>query len=172
MLLTEEVLSGFLVWETVRMTDRPNITIRPLSDLDSIEELTQLLHRAYKILADMQLRFVATYQDVETTRKRISGGICFVAECDGKIVGTITYYSPAHTGGSPFLDLPETAHMGQLGVEPEVRGRRIGKRLIEQVESVAIADGATELALDTAEPARHLIEWYERMGYRFIEHVQ
>ncbi|MBW1796697.1 MAG: GNAT family N-acetyltransferase, partial [Deltaproteobacteria bacterium] len=32
-------------------------------------------------------------------------------------------------------------------------------------------DGASELALDTAEQATHLINWYERLGYRFIEYV-
>jgi hypothetical protein len=40
------------------------------------------------------------------------------------------------------------------------------------VEDLACAADASELALDTAEPALHLIDWYERRGYRFIEYVQ
>jgi hypothetical protein len=28
------------------------------------------------------------------------------------------------------------------------------------------------MALDTAEPAAHLIAFYNRLGYRFIEHAQ
>ncbi len=149
-----------------------NIIIRPWSDQDSVEELTTLLHRAYKVLADLGLRFLATHQDMETTRERISTGKCFIAELDGVIIGTITYYDSAHTDGSPFLDLPGTSHMGQLGVEPRLRGQRIGTKLICHVEKVALEDGADELALDTAEPATHLINWYQRMGYRFVEHVQ
>ena len=39
-------------------------------------------------------------------------------------------------------------------------------------ETCAERDGAAELALDTAEPARHLIDWYTRLGYRFIEYAQ
>lgn len=149
-----------------------DILIRTWSGADSIEELTALLHRAYKVLADMNLRFLATHQDVDTTRRRISSGHCFVAECQGRIVGTVTYYDPGHTKGSPFLEQPGTAHMGQLAVEPIMRGRKIGTRLVRYVEASAVADGASELALDTAEPAHHLIEWYGRMGYRFIERVQ
>ena len=39
------------------------------------------------------------------------------------------------------------------------------------IEQRALQQGATELALDTAEGATHLIRWYERLGFRFIQHV-
>lgn len=39
------------------------------------------------------------------------------------------------------------------------------------LESEALARGATELALDTAEPAVHLRACYDKMGFRFIEHT-
>jgi hypothetical protein len=39
-------------------------------------------------------------------------------------------------------------------------------------EACAERDDAAELAVDTAEPARHLIDWYTRLGYRFIEYAQ
>jgi hypothetical protein len=32
--------------------------------------------------------------------------------------------------------------------------------------------GAREIALDTAEPATHLVSWYTRLGFRFVEHWQ
>ncbi len=117
------------LWGVVMRNDKEEVIIRPWSEGDSIEELTEFLHRAYKVLADMQLRFHATFQDVEVTRERIAGASCFIAEHQGKIIGTITYYGPSHTKGTPFLDLPGTAHMGQLGVEPEMRGRKIGTQL-------------------------------------------
>jgi hypothetical protein len=40
------------------------------------------------------------------------------------------------------------------------------------VEGRARELGYGELAIDTAEPARHLIEFYARRGYRHIEWVQ
>ncbi|WP_246665056.1 GNAT family N-acetyltransferase [Neorhizobium sp. P12A] len=48
----------------------------------------------------------------------------------------------------------------------------MGRQLLRKADELAIASGAAELALDTAEPATHLVEWYTRLGYRFIEHAQ
>ena len=39
------------------------------------------------------------------------------------------------------------------------------------VEQRAATSGAKEIALDTAETAHHLIDWYTRLGYRHIEHA-
>ena len=46
------------------------IEVRPLSPVDSIPELTRLLHRAYARLAAMGLRYMATHQSDEVTRER------------------------------------------------------------------------------------------------------
>lgn len=43
--------------------------------------------------------------------------------------------------------------------------------MLEFVEQHARDHEAAELALDTAEGAIHLRQWYERLGFRFIEHV-
>jgi GNAT superfamily N-acetyltransferase len=149
-----------------------DIIIRPFDRSDSIEELTNLLHRSYKALADAGLKFLATHQTPEITRQRIEHGVCFVADMGGRIVGTITYYSPGHAKGSPWFERSGVAHIGQMGVEPELQGRGIASRLMIHVEDFARAQKALELALDTAETANHLIDWYTRLGYRFIEHVQ
>ena len=60
----------------------------------------------------------------------------------------------------------------QFAVDPQIQGRGIGLRLLRDVERRAIASGAHEVALDTAEPARHLVDWYTGLGYRFVEHAQ
>ncbi len=148
-----------------------DVIIRPLRDSDSLEDLTELLHRGYKRLADMGLRYLATYQDVATTRRRISHGDCFVAVYDGKIIGTLTFFPPEAIGGSPWLDRDDVADMGQFAVEPEFQGNGIGGRMIAFMEDYARNQGCAELSLDTAESAEHLIKWYERLGYRFIEYV-
>jgi ribosomal protein S18 acetylase RimI-like enzyme len=67
---------------------------------------------------------------------------------------------------------PDVALIGQLAVEPVYQGRGIATRLIRRAETRAEDDGAAELALDTAEPAQHLIDWYARLGFRFIEYAQ
>jgi GNAT superfamily N-acetyltransferase len=149
-----------------------NVTIRPFAETDGIEELTLLLNRAYKALADMNLHFVASHQNAERTRKRVSEGKCFVALKSGVIIGTICYYPPENTHGTPWYDLPNVAHFGQFGVEPELQKSGIGDALLKIVEEEAFKNGVEELALDTAEPAIHLIEFYKKRGYRFIEYTQ
>lgn len=144
------------------------VQVRLLSDDDSIPELTALLHRSYARLANLGLRFVATYQDDATTLERVQRGECFVALLDGKFVGTICYYPADRTDGCPWYDRPEVASFGQFGVEPGLQGKGIGEVLLAKVEERARATGARELALDTAEPATHLSAYYEKRGYRLV----
>jgi GNAT superfamily N-acetyltransferase len=106
------------------------------------------------------------------TRERITGGTCLVAERDGRIVGTLMFYPPGAGGGCPWFDRPEVAKIGQFGVEPDCHGQGVGARLLDHAESRARAHGAAEIALDTAEDATHLVAWYDRCGYRLVEHTR
>jgi GNAT superfamily N-acetyltransferase len=151
----------------------PALVIRPLDERDSIAELTDLLHRSYRALADMGLRFFATHQTEKQTLERVSSGRCYVALLNDRLVGTITYYGPKKTSAASFYRRDDVAFFGQFAVAPELQGRGFGNELLAHVESIARGeDGITELALDTAEPASHLIEYYARHGYTIVEHVQ
>jgi GNAT superfamily N-acetyltransferase len=154
------------------MTEDTPIIIRPIEESDSIAELTDLLHRAYKRLADMGLRFYATHQTEEQTRERLEGSECFVGVADGRIVATIAYYNPARARGCTWYNRPDVAYFGQFAVDPSLQRRGIGERLMEIVEDRARRDGATELALDTAEPAKHLIAYYTARGFRLVDRTQ
>lgn len=149
-----------------------DVVIRPWCDTDSHEELTDLLHRAYKVLADMGLRFLATHQDVDTTRRRVKAGECFVAELRGRIVGTVTFYRAGAHSGCPYYTRPEVCHIGQMAVEPSFQKQGIANLLMHHVEEHARHKGFVEIALDTAEPAHHLIDWYTRRGYRQVDFQQ
>ncbi|MCP4570645.1 MAG: GNAT family N-acetyltransferase [FCB group bacterium] len=148
-----------------------DVIIRPISDKDSIEELTELLHRSYKVLADMGLKYLATWQDSDITRKRIAKGECFVAEDNGRIIGTINLYPPDILGGSPWLERGDIAEFGQFAVDPEFQKQGIGEMMVEFVENRARQIGLAEIGLNTSEKSDHLIKWYEKLGYRFIEYV-
>lgn len=139
---------------------------------DNLSELTGLLHRAYARLADLGLRFVATYQDDSITRDRMQGAECYVALRNGHLVGTILFRNASSTDGCPWYARQEVASFGQYAVEPDLQGTGIGSALLAVVEERARETGAAEIALDTAEPAHHLIEMYQSKGYRFIEYVQ
>ena len=66
------------------------VVIRELLPEDSIPAITELLHEAYAPLAAKGFRYLATHQDDATTARRLQGGMSFVSEVDGRIVGTIT----------------------------------------------------------------------------------
>ena len=171
LVLTHDAHLAILVLSmTINLKDE--LRIRPLAESDSLEDLTDMLHRAYRVLADMGLRFLATYQDVDTTKSRVSSGHCFVAELDGKVVGTICYYEPSRKTGCDYYKKKGVAHVGQLAVEPALSRLGIATYLMKHAEEYGRSRGMKELALDTAEPAIHLIEWYSRLGYKIVGHQQ
>lgn len=146
--------------------------LRILDPAEPLSELTGLLHRAYARLASMGLRYMATHQSDAVTRDRAASGECWVALKDGAIVGTILFRDVTRTSGSPWLDRPEVASLGQFAVMPEWQGTGLGAQLLDLAERRAAETGAKEIALDTAELAEHLVALYRRRGYRFIEHAQ
>lgn len=148
------------------------VAYRRLRPTDDLVALTDLLHQAYAPLAAAGMRFVASHQDVETTRRRIAKGDTVVAVRSGGIVGTIAFADVHATNGSPFYDRPDVASFGQFAVHPACQRQGIGTRLMQRVERSARVMGAAELALDTSERAHGLIAMYQKQGYRFIEFAQ
>jgi GNAT superfamily N-acetyltransferase len=147
------------------------LTIRLREGGDDVSEITALLHRAYKPLADRGMRYVASWQDDAITLRRIARGECYVALSAGRLVGTILFADTERTTGSLWYDRPDVASFHQFAVEPELQGIGIGGRLLDTVEARAAATGAAEIALDTSEHASSLIDWYKRRGYRFVEYA-
>ena len=151
------------------MLDR--VVIRPFREDDFIPPVTHLLHAAYARLAAMGFRYTATHQDDEVTLKRLRRGSSWFAELDGEVVGTISLYGPEPESRCEWYRRDEVHSFGQFGVRPDLQGGGLGSRLLELVEEMARKRSAAELALDTAEGARHLVDWYGRRGYREVERV-
>ena len=145
------------------------VEIRLLDEGDSLEDLTGLLNRAYGQLARMGLRYWATHQGVEDTKRRAEGGECWVAVLGGEIVGTVLFKGPGRTEGCAWYERKDVASIHQFAVEPRLQRRGIGSRMLRFVEERARETGAREIALDTSEEARHLIGIYERRGYRIVD---
>lgn len=157
-----------------RMHGTQGILLRPLMPGDSLEELTALLHRAYRPLAERGMRYLASHQDAATTRERATGPGCeCVLAFDGeRIVGTITLHRPGAGKGTPWYERADVACFGQFAVDPPHQGRGAGSRLLAWAEARAGALGAAEIACDTSEHAHDLIGLYTRRGYRVVETVR
>lgn len=141
------------------------IFIRTSTEAD-ISSLRSLVNSAYKELADMGLNFTATYQEEETTRQRIAKGKAFVLELNDKIVATILYSRKNHFTNK------NTAYIGQLAVLPELKRNGFGSILIDYCENLAHSEGFDGIQLDTAQPAKHLVDWYLKRGYKIVGEKQ
>lgn len=151
--------------------DLEEIYIRAFRSSDSVNEITNLLHRSYKQLADMGFRYVATHQDDSETEKRLKGGISYVALSEGKIISTVTLYKNSKNHKAEWYRHKNIAHFGQYAVLPGYQNKGLGNFMMTVIENKAKVLGAIELALDTSEGADHLIQYYEKRGYRFIDYI-
>jgi GNAT superfamily N-acetyltransferase len=142
--------------------------IRALWPSDSLEQLTDLIHRAYAPHLVHGLRFVGTHQTVQVTAERIASGHAFVATLQDELVGTVTVRPPKPKSAAPLYRDPHTWSFSQLAVTPELKGRGLGRALHDAAVQFALRSGAQTMMLDTAEPAKGLIALYESWGYRIV----
>ncbi len=152
--------------------DGRDVVYRFLSPEEDVDTITALLHRAYAPLAEAGLRFMASHQSADLTRRRMALGDTVVAVSDGRVIGVITLARAAATSGAPFYDRPDVASFGQFAVEPVYQGSGVGSTLLDFVEALALEHGVSHLGLDTAEQAAQLIRFYTKRGYQFVEHVR
>jgi len=127
-----------------------------------------MIRSAYAPLAKMGLRFVGTWQEVDTTRSRVSHVECFLAELGERVVGTVCLYTDGREGDPPLYREEDVAFFGQLAVAPDLQKLGLGSRLIEHAAERARVLGMRRLALDTAEDAGHLVAYYSRHGFSIV----
>jgi putative acetyltransferase len=85
-------------------------------------------------------------------------GVFFVAREDGRAIGC---------GALRMLD-GSTAEVKRMYVEPERRGRGVGKLVLERLESFARGQGIRRLVLETGVHQQAAIELYLRAGFTAV----
>jgi len=83
-----------------------------------------------------------------------------VAELGGRVIGTAL---GAWDGRRAFLN--------RVAVHPQYQRRRVGKRLLEEVEARLVALGADRIGLLTGAERPQACAFYESLGYEVIEGV-
>jgi GNAT superfamily N-acetyltransferase len=141
------------------------VPVRRLQADDDLVALTALLHRAYRPQAERGLRFSATHQSPDVTARRVARGVCLVATHERGFIGTITIVPHDPASPTELYRKPGIFHFGQFAVDPEWKGRGLGRRLHDAALEVARAAGGHAMLLDTASPATDLIAMYGRWGY-------
>jgi GNAT superfamily N-acetyltransferase len=101
--------------------------------------------------------------DILDLDARAQAGRLLVAEHAGQVAGAVSYYPDAADEG---LGLPSGwAGLRALGVDPALRGRGIGRALVEACRRRALASGAEVLALHTGAFMLAAVALYEAMGF-------
>lgn len=149
------------------------IIYRKIMAEDDLEAITILLNQSYKKLYDMGLHYVAANQDLHTTKERIEEAhTCYVGVLDQEIIATIALYEPKPSKSCAWYNQDYVAKIGQFAVKEDLQGYGIGSRMMALAENEARKiKNVRALALDTAETAHHLIDFYKKRGYEYIEKV-
>lgn len=150
-----------------------DLTVRLFRD-DDAGPLTAMLHRAYADLAAGGLNYTAATQDEATTRHRARGGRCWVVECAGAPVATLTISVPPGRGIralTPVAREPGRAWLNQLAVAPEHRGRGLARALWAEGLAWAREQGVGAIGADTAISADRLVGMYGRWGFEHVDTV-
>ncbi len=149
-----------------------NIIFRPLIESDSIEEINSLLKSAYSSLAAKGMKYGASHEDVDATRKNIAKGECHLVMNNKEMIGCVTLRRPEAEVGPDWYANSGIMTFGRFAINPQYQGQGIGSTFLDYIENRAKELGAMELALDTSERADHLIAMYAKRGYRFIQYHQ
>jgi ribosomal protein S18 acetylase RimI-like enzyme len=93
-------------------------------------------------------------------------GDVIVAEADGRIAGAVAYVPP----GAPKAEFFEVAWpiIRMLVVDPQARGRGIGRALTDECIERARRDGAKLIALHTSPIMSVALPMYQRMGFAWL----
>lgn len=86
--------------------------------------------------------------------------LLFVAEAQGRIVGTVMGGYDGHRGW-----------IYSLAVARDYRGRGIGSALVRQVEAALAALGCLKVNLQVHASNAEVVRFYERLGYQVEERV-
>lgn len=139
------------------MAAQPEMIRRALTrDSDGILRCLRLAFEPYR-RSYTEAAFADTVLTNETIGERLSATRVFVAISEqNEVVGTI---------GCRVVS-PEEGHLRGMAVVPAWQGSGIAERLLLRAERELRNSGCLRVKLDTTEPLRRAIRFYEQHGFR------
>ncbi|MGJ9457790.1 GNAT family N-acetyltransferase [Oceanobacillus sp. CF4.6] len=90
----------------------------------------------------------------------------YVTELDGRIVGSVVLFPPSIQAYEFSENVQEYPEIRMLSVDPDIRGRGIGKALVEHCLNVSREEKHAQIGLHTAFFMKQALSLYERMGFK------
>ncbi|MCP4445626.1 MAG: GNAT family N-acetyltransferase [Myxococcales bacterium] len=138
-------------------------------DRPLLEDLTRMLHTAYRPLAERGMRYLATHQAPHVTASRLSKGEGYVGFVGETLMATASLVRSDANEPCEWYQRPNVFFFTQFAVDQAFQGHGYGQQILDFLENRARESGAEELALDTSERASDLIAMYRRRDYRFVQ---
>lgn len=155
------------------MSDPGIVVVRDaqVEELDDVARLLADSYREYRPGPDTPERLRAEFAEYENNivdvRSRLADAVLIVAEIEGNLMGSVTYY-PSRSSGTGEHWPAGWAGIRLLGVSPRARGRGLGRLLTEECIARARAEGASVVGLHTTRLMVTARRLYERMGFQRV----
>ena len=130
-----------------------------LAELNDAPAVACLLFEAFAEYRPLytDVGFAATAISAAEVAARMSEGPVWAALCENVIVGTIS-----------VVRKHNSLYIRGMAVHPQARGRRIGERLLKEIEDYAVTHSLQRLFLSTTPFLDRAIRLYEKVGFRRI----
>ena len=106
--------------------------------------------------------FQDTVLSPETITTRLREMLVFVAVWEGSVIGTIGCKTVNHHEG----------HLRGMAVRPEQQGSSVATALLAHAEQELLNAGCSAITLNTTEPLKRAMRFYEKHGYRATGRVR
>jgi putative acetyltransferase len=137
-----------------------DVVIRPATnhDVEDIKRLVFATLREYGLPPDPEATD-ADLADIEESYFKRGGIFEVIEDAEGNLLGTVGIYP---------LDL-ETCELRKMYFAPELRGRGLGRHMLERTVGNARRLGFKAMRLETASVLEKAIRLYRRFGFEPIE---
>jgi len=134
------------------------------SDRGVIARITLAAYREYATVMEPSA-WRALDDAIRASLVNDDGVTRFVAELDGRIVGSAALYAPDSAAYGSLASAASWPEVRLVAVDPSARGRGVARALVDECVRRARATGASVLGLHTSRSMRAAMRLYERMGF-------
>lgn len=137
---------------------RPEVSVR-LATRNDAGDISRVIREAFGAISERYTpeAFVDVTPDAERVASRFDEGALWVAEVDGRVVGSVS-----------LANEPEGLYVRSMAVVPGYQGLGIGHKLLDALHEYAAKSETRRIFLYTLPFQLGARELYEKHGYRWV----